>query len=65
MDISVATYHSPTCNEHVPLEQADDAECAYCELKKYREALKKIASGKLTDHDAWMIARWAMGFPHE
>ncbi len=43
--ISVATYHSPTCNEHIEKEQADDAECAYCEiedLQAERDRLQEI-----------------------
>ncbi len=50
--ISVATYHSPTCNEHIEKEQADDAECAYCEIEdlqaerdRLREALEEINIG--------------------
>jgi hypothetical protein len=63
VEISVATYHSPTCNDHVPLEQAADTTCVYCKITEYREALEKIAKGQLTDHDAWMTARWTLGFP--
>ena len=33
-NLEVATYHSPTCNEHIDLEQAEDATCAYCRIEE-------------------------------
>ena len=35
--ISVATYHSPTCDAHIDLEQAEDATCAYCQIEELTE----------------------------
>jgi hypothetical protein len=58
-DFYVSTYRTPTCNDHLDLEKADDATCPWCaifaltsnlgrktkEIERLRSALELIACG--------------------